>query len=331
MGWLIRTILFAVIAVICAIAAAWGAMALWFHLTFPEFARLAAAVVFALLGVIAVGDLLRGRLRWPLALFGVAIAGIFVWWNGLVPPSEGNWAAEVARQTTGDIEGDTLTLYDARAFRWRTDTDFDEVWETQTYDLSEITSLDLFMSYWAGPHMAHMMVSFGFADGRYLNWTAEVRRQADGEFSPVADFFNTNPIVLIAGEERDILGLRTFARDGETVHLFRLRGDPAGLRPFLEAYVARANALAAKPEFFNSLFSNCSMTVLNLARAVGVQFPLDWRLLVNGYLPNFLYDRDTLPNTIPLQDYYDLGVINDRARAEGPTDAFSDAIRVGVP
>jgi len=51
----------------------------------------------------------------------------------------------------------------------------------------------MFMSYWSGPTIAHVIMSFGFDDGRYLAWSIEVRRLAGGSFSPLADLFKNSP------------------------------------------------------------------------------------------------------------------------------------------
>ena len=52
----------------------------------------------------------------------------------------------------------------------------------------------MFLSDWAGPEMAHVILSFGFEDGEYLAWSIEVRRSKGGAFSPVADLFKSHPL-----------------------------------------------------------------------------------------------------------------------------------------
>ncbi|TIL97496.1 MAG: DUF4105 domain-containing protein, partial [Mesorhizobium sp.] len=89
-------------------------------------------------------------------------------------------------------------LTDVRNFEWRSATDFTEHWTTRTYDLSNVQTVDLFMSYWSGTQIAHVIMSFGFAGGEYLAWSIEVRRRSGGEFSPLADLFKSHPLVIIA-------------------------------------------------------------------------------------------------------------------------------------
>ena len=88
------------------------------------------------------------------------------------------------------------------------------------------------MSYWAGPEMAHTIMSFGFEGGEYLAWSIEVRRLKGGEYSPIADLFKSDPLVIIAADERDVVRLRTNIRH-EDVQLYRLRASPQKALPLL--------------------------------------------------------------------------------------------------
>ncbi|AXI48792.1 hypothetical protein C1J03_06890 [Sulfitobacter sp. SK012] len=320
---------FAVLFLTVAYATAWGTLALWYKLPGPNLVVGVAAVSFGIFGIstlIAFFTSLRWRWFW---VFGVSLVALNVWWNTLVPPADGNWTPDVARQVTGTIDGDILTLHNVRAFNWRTVDDFDENWVTRTYDLSQTESADLFMSYWAGPEMAHFMVSFGFANGDYLTWSMEVRREVGSSFSPTADFFKAHTIAVIAAEERDIVGLRSNIKK-ERVQIFRGQHDPNDTR-LIEAYVAAANEVAEKPRWFNSVFTNCSRSVIMLARHVGIKVPFDYRVIVNGYFPNFLYDHGKLNSDVSIEELYHLGDITERALANGLTDNFSTAIRKDVP
>jgi hypothetical protein len=313
-----------------ASATAWASLAIWYRLPAQEWTRGAAAGLFVLLGVATVIPLLgRPRLRAGLA-FVVAFAAVLVWWSTIRPPSEADWAPDVSRQVTGRLDGEMLTLTDVRDFGWRGDDDFTERWTTRSYDLAKLRTLDLFMSYWAGPEMAHVIMSFGFDGGDYLAWSIEVRRRKGGEFSPLADLFKSNPLVIVAADERDVVGVRANVR-GEDVQLYRLRAPPEIARPLLLQYVADANALATTPQFYNSITTNCTTAIVKMMRAVGGLIPFDWRLIINGYLPDYAYGRGALDTRLPLPELRARAHIDKRAREAGLGPDFSRLIRVGVP
>ena len=310
--------------------AAWSVMALWFRLPASEWAKVAIAGAFALTAIATIVALLT-RHRWPsLLVFALAFAGVAVWWSTIQPKADGDWAPDVARQTTGVLNGDILTLSDVRDFDWRTDDDFTERWSPRSYDLSKLKTLDLFLIYWAGPEMAHLIMSFGFDGGDQLAWSIEIRRQKSGEYSPVADAFKTDALVSLATTERDSVRLRSNVR-GEDARLYRLRTSPEQARALLLEYVAEANELTKRPVFYNSITTNCTTAVAKLIRAAGGTLPFDWRLIANGYLPGYLYDRGAVVTTIPLSQLTALARIAEHARAADQSPDFSRLIRVGVP
>ena len=311
---------------------AWSALALWFRLPASEALRGAAAIVFAILGLATMVALFmrRGRSLAALVVFAVAFGGLLAWWSTIKPPLDGDWALDVARQTTGAIEGDVLTLSDVRDFDWRTDSDFTEKWSKRSYDLSKLKTLDLFLAYWAGPEMAHVIMSFGFENGEYLAWSVEVRREKTGEFSPVADAFRNHTLVYLATTERDTVRLRTNVR-GEDLRLYRLNTPPEPARALLLEYASQSTALAEQPKFYNSITANCATVVFKLVRAAGSTLPFDWRLVVNGFLPGYLYDHNAVVTTMPLSELMERARITPQAKAAGQSPDFSRLIRVGVP
>ena len=309
---------------------AWGTLALWFRLPAPEGLRALAAVLFAVLGLATIAALFQRRSLIALAVIALVFAGIVVWWRTITPPLDGDWAPDVARQTTGTIEGDMLTLSDVRDFDWRSDSDLAERWSKRSYDLSKLKTLDLFLAYWAGPEMAHVIMSFGFEGGDFLAWSVEVRREKNGQFSPVADAFRNHTLIYLATTERDSVRLRSNIR-GEDVRLYRLSTPPSQARALLVEYALQATALAAQPKWYNSITANCATVVFKIVRAAGGTFPLDWRLVVNGFLPGYLYDQRVVVTSMPLAELMERARVSEKARAADQSPDFSRAIRVGVP
>jgi hypothetical protein len=289
-----------------------------------------AGALFILIGVSAIAALFSRFRRPALVCFVAAFGFVLVWWTTISPEDRADWAPDVARQVTGTLDGDMLTLTNVRDFQWRSESDFTERWTSRTYDLTKLRTLDLFMSYWAAPEMAHTIISFGFEGGKFLAWSIEVRRLKGGEYSPVADLFKSNPLVIIAADERDVIRLRTNIRH-EDVQLYRLRAPPQKSRPLLLEYVADANGLAESPRFYNSITTNCTTTIIKMMRIVGDTMPFNWRFIVNGYLPNYAYQRGALDTRTPLPVLKALSHIDKRADVAGNSSDFSRLIRVDVP
>ncbi len=330
MGHVARNIFRLILAAIILILTAWASLALWYRLPAQELTRASTGSLFCLIGLAAILALFSRRRQFALVIFFAAFTAVVAWWTTIKPKDHGDWAPEVARQVTGTIDGDVLTLRNVRDFDWRSETDFTERWTTRKYDLTKLRTLDLFMDYWAAPEIAHTILSFGFEGSNYLAWSIEVRRLNDGEYSPLGDLFKKDPLVIIAADERDVIRLRTKIRQ-EDIQLYRLRASPEIAGALLREYVADANGLANTPQFYNSLTSNCTTTIFKMMRIVGDPTPFNWRFVINGYLPDYAYARGAVDTKIPLPELKALAHIDKRAaEADGSLD-FSRLIRVGAP
>ncbi|CAN7576525.1 DUF4105 domain-containing protein [Bosea sp. LjRoot90] len=313
-------------------AASWSAGLLAFRLSGAI--GIAAAIGFGLAGLAGAIGLWTGAPRLPLA-FAVLFVSLLGWWGSLKPSHDRNWIPELAHLPQIARDGDRLTVTNLRDFRWRTEADYDQRWETRSYDLSRIEGVDLFLSYWSGEAIAHLLVSFTFADTSPLTFSIEVRREKGEEWSSLAGFFRVYEMAYVATDERDVVGLRTHAR-GEDVRMFRLRISPERARDVLLAYVADVNRLAREPRWYNTITTNCTTVVYRLVGSVapGWQFslPLDPRVVLSGYLPGYLRDIGAIGQDLPLDQLVQQGKISAKARAVSlDSPDFSRVIREGVP
>ena len=319
-----------IITLLIATVTAWACFAVWYRLPAPELMRGFAGSLAILIGFVSIAAV-HGRFRRSaLACFVAAFGGVLVWWTTIKPAAHADWAPDVARQVTGTRDGDMLTLTNVRDFEWRSDSDFTARWTSRTYDLTKLRTLDMFLSYWAGPEMAHTIMSFGFEGGNYLAWSIEVRRLKGGEYSPVADLFKTDTLAIIAADERDVVRVRTNIRR-EDVQLYRLRVPPQKARLLLLEYVADANELTKSPRFYNSITTNCTTTIVKMMRAVGDTMPFNWRFIINGYLPDYAYQRGALDTRTPLPVLKALAHIDKSAGMADNSPDFSRLIRANVP
>ncbi|MBW9336282.1 DUF4105 domain-containing protein [Herbaspirillum sp. RU 5E] len=319
--------------------AVWGGFALWFQLPVAAWLRIAAIVLWSLppaatLALVAGVPSLPGlpglSWRWGPLAFVLAGMAMALWWSSIRPSHERDWADDVARLLVPQVQGDIVQLDNVRNFTWRSETDYDIRWESRRYDLSQLVSADLVLSYWMGPAIAHTLVSFGFADGRRLVFSLEIRRERDEAFSALGGFFRQFETVIVAADETDIIRTRTNAR-GEDVYLYRLQLRPDQLRRVFLGYLERAAQLPDSPRFYNTLTSNCTTIVFELARRLSPSLPLDYRLLLSGYFANYVFDQGVLTPGYSFAQLHAAGRITGRALQDGPQQDYSKRIRQGVP
>lgn len=320
---ILRWLGFGLLVLAIVLGTGWTLLAIWYQAAadwrFPAMSGIIAAAIGLIL--LAWSGGLRLVIAWGWLIVMAVVIGL--WWSLILPSDSRDWMPEVAHGVTGVLEGPRVTLSNVRDFEWRTETDFTPRWQTRTYDLNDLTSVDLFSSVWDNPAIAHTLVGFGFRDGSHVVFSAEIRREQGEAFSEIGGFFKEFELVLIAAEENDIVRLRTDAR-GEQVSRFPLQVTPQQARAMFLAYVALGNRLAEKPAFYQTITSNCTTIIYQLARLVDGRVPLDWRILFSGYLPGYLYDLGLVRTDLPLETVVRNAVIH---RVPGDGRPYSKAIR----
>lgn len=314
------------------LSAAWACAALWYQLPATPPVKVGAMVLWGLFGLVAIVLVWRGKATRPLLSYAIGVAMLLGWWNTIQPSQNREWADDVARHLKPRVEGNVVTMENVRNFDWRSDTDYTVRWDTRRYDLDRLRSVDVSLSYWTGPAIAHTLVSFGFDDGQFVTFSIEIRKERGESFSSVGGFFKQFENSLVAADEHDILRVRTNVR-GEDVYMYRVRLPQSEMRSLFLGYVDEAHALAGAPSFYNTLTANCTTIVYSLAKHVVPGLPMDWRLLASGYLPAYLHDVGGLTPGLSMDALRAGGRITDRAIAtdQQPRVNFSQAIRTGLP
>ena len=329
-GLLVRGVAGLLAAVLLFVSGAWGAFALAFRFPGMRVLRFTVAGAWVTGCVLAWAAWLGWRAGWALPAWLGAHAVLLAWWASMRARNDRAWADDVACLLHGEVRDSRVVLHNVRDFDWRGENDYDVRWETREYDLDRLAGADAILSYWSGKAIAHAMLSFGFDDGSHVVFSVEIRRKRDEAFSEIGGFFRQFELVLIAADERDIVRVRTNVR-GEDAYLFPLRMTPAAMRSLFVSYVEAANDLARVPRFYNTVTSNCTTIVYRMAKRIDGALPFDLRLLLTGYLPEYLRDAGALDRRLGVDEWRRLGRITSRARATGPYDDFAASIRQGMP
>jgi hypothetical protein len=311
-------------------SAIWGAFALWYQAPGGQALKTLSVLLWVLFSLTLLLALWQGRTAVSLLAFAVAFGALLIWWQRIAPSNDRIWADDVAQMTTGAVEGNRVTLFKVRNFDWRSDTDYTQRWETRSYDLDRLNSVDMIMSYWSGTAIAHMLISFGFDDGAHVVFSVEIRREKRESFSEIGGFFKEFELSIIAADERDVIRVRTNVR-GEDDYLYRIRMPVSAMRSLFLGYIGEANGLVQTPRFYNTITVNCTTLVYHMMKRIVGYLPMDYRLILSGYLPEYVYSVGGLDQHYSFQELHAQGRITDRAKQADRSDAFSEDIRRGIP
>jgi hypothetical protein len=327
---LLRGASFVLLAMVMLLVGTWCSIAIWYQCGAGEPMRGLVTGSAAVLTLFAVACLATRR-RWLIAgIYSASVFTVLAWWATILPTNDRNWAPDVAHTVTATIEGDRVVVNNVRNFNWQSDVDFDQRWEPRTYYLSHLTDVDLIMSYWMGEAIAHTIVSFGFDNGERLAFSIETRKESDESYSSIAGFFKQYELAIVAADERDVVRVRSNIR-GEDVRIYRLKMTPQNARRLLREYLDEANDLARTPRFYNTLSSNCTTLVFDMVRVIHIGLPLDARVILAGYLPNYAYAVGATDTSMPFEKLRELSRIHDKAAQADADPNFSASIRKGIP
>jgi hypothetical protein len=323
LNWPIRGIWF----LFRALLIAWATLAIYYSNLPSAGLRLALAMVFV---VVAIWLLWLSRDRRASGFFIVLFLGVVAWWLSISPSHDRPWRPEVAVMPRATIDGDRVRITGVRNFEYRSLNDFTVRYEEREVQLSHLTGLDFFVSYWSEGLVGHTFLSFIFDNAPHLSISIETRPEVGEGFDPVASLFKQFELIYVVGDERDLVRVRTDYRK-ETVYLYRLNSSPDNVRRLLMVYLKRINELADQPEFYHLLSNSCTINIIRYMNAAGRAGRFDIRHLLNGMIDSYLYHSGRVDTTLPFDELRRRSRINEAAQAADDAPDFSERIRVSLP
>jgi hypothetical protein len=91
------------------------------------------------------------------------------------------------------------------------------------------------------------------------------------------------------------------------------------------------NDLARTPRWYNTATGNCTTLVFGMVHTLRPGLPLDYRILLSGYLPDYAYEVGATDTSVPFEQLRRLSRIREKATQADADPNFSTLIRVGIP
>jgi hypothetical protein len=325
--WL-RRIAFSSACLVALLLTGWTSAALYFD--FPvERLRAPTALLYLISVTVAMVFVRRNHTGLMIAVAGFVI--VVLWWSSLRPSNDRNWRSDDLATAYAEIAADQITIHNVRNCDYRSETDYTCVWETRSYDLSKLRGVDVFITWWGSPWIAHPIASYDFGAQGHVAISIETRHAVGQEYSAVRGFFRQYILTYTLSDERDVIRLRTNYRKDEEVYLFHTSVDPQMARRIFIDFLQRTNSLHRHPEWYNALTNNCTTNIaLSAAEAQHRRVRFDWRVLLNGKMDEMMFEHGSLSTGgLSFSALKEQAHVNAAAKAAGDSSEFSKLIRQG--
>ena len=321
------------------LSSVWFCLAIWIQQPLGQTFSYAFIAIWSVFALSILGFYFSRKIlprKTTCLIYLVAFICSLLWYFNIPAKQDRQWSPEVSRIFSYQQQGNMVTIHNVRNFDWHSESQYNEHWDTRSYNLDHITGVNIITSYWMGPEIAHTLVSFNFSDQKPLVFSIEIRKEKTESFSAIGGFFRKFELSLIAADEKDIVYTRSNIR-GEQVYFFPIKMPKREMKALFEEYLNKSSQLAQQPKWYNTLTSNCTTLVFDMIQAISPKkLPLDYRLFASGYLPNYLYDLDALNHEWTMKEWYQKAHINPRtaefAHFKYPNSTnFSKVVRLGLP
>lgn len=198
----------------------------------------------------------------------IIIAVGMAWWTSQKPSLNRDWDPVDAVLPVITWSQNIVTIKNIRNHLWTTDKDFTARYYDDTFDLDKLTDVHYVLTPFSksdGP--AHTMLTFTFSDGKHLAISGEIRKERGESFDAVGGILNQYELLYVIANEEDIIKLRTNYRKND-VYVYPINTPKEKIQGLFRSMLIRADKLTKEPEFYNTLWNNCTTSLLTHANAL---------------------------------------------------------------
>jgi hypothetical protein len=256
----------------------------------------------------------------------------FLIWQGFKKvPIQGDWQEQLAIASKAEFNGDMVTVKNMRNFRYYpTEHDMHPGYYDKTYNLNDIKKV----WYTTEPFnentsAAHTFVSFEFNNGDFLAISIEARKTKDQTYSIWKGMIKTYPLIYIAADERDLTLLRANVRK-DKVYVYPVKlENKDNARLLLVDMLNKMNDLTVHPEWYNTLFSNCTSSIAKHINKLspGRISQFSWQLWLTASADELALKQGILDTNLSIEKSREKFFITDISQKIGDIDNYSKVIR----
>jgi hypothetical protein len=244
------------------------------------------------------------------------------------PTNDANWSPDQRKLPEVTISEGRVDIKNIRDFTYRSVSDYTPSYYDNSFNTESITSVDYIVEPFGDfSGSAHTFLSFGFADGKRVAISIEIRKEIGETFSPLKSLFKQYEIMYVIADERDVIKLRTNFRK-DNVYLYPLSIDQQHAKQLFISMVTRAEKLRTKPEFYNLITNTCTTNIVHHVNEIAPkEIPFSFKVLMPGYSDKLAYDLGLINTTLPYESIRSTFRVNEKAERFADDPDFSNKIR----
>lgn len=310
----------------------WAVGSVYFVFRLSSPINLVATIAIGL-GVVAALFRFRRQRDWMCIVF---VACLPAYWamTAHTPSNDRPWADDHARLAAVRFDGQDVRIENFRHCEYRSELDYDTNYRDFDFKLNELKRVWFGVArFTAVEGLAHTFLSFEVEQStgsKFFSVSVEIRREQGESFSPLKGLYRQYEIIYVVSDDRDAIGSRTVHRPNDRVYLYLVNATPPYVQALFRDIARRMQRLEAHPEFYHSLFNNCTN---NIAAHTDELTPDSVRLteptiFIPGYSDRFAFSRGLIGS--PGQSFAELRAasrIDEIARRVGIRKDFANLIR----
>ena len=245
------------------------------------------------------------------------------------PSLSRNWSPDQAVMPRVEfLDDNRMRIKNIRNINYRSTRDYDLRFYNRDIDIDDVETAWLVISPFGGPGAAHTFLSFGLKDGTYIAVSIEIRRKKGEKFTAFRAFMHHFEIMYVIADERDVIKVRTNICK-YTVRLFPVQTEKKIIQSVFVDVMKRADKLGREPEFYNTLWNNCTTNIIAHTRRFSSKpIPVwNFRYLFPESLDKMAYRLNIIDTHLSFEaarEHFDITAL---AQAAGDDEDFSAAIR----
>ena len=303
------------------------------HISRSSIARLASiAIVLLVICMVGCGPLrtvvLSGKIKQPNTGSESFLDSLKDLLPLKYPSHDRPWRPDLAILPYVEFDDDNFTIRNVRDCRYRTEDDYDVRHFDLAFRLDDVRSVDfIVVPFQNAPSLAHTMLSFGLKDDQYFVVSVEARLEQGESYSPTKGSQDEFELMYVIGSERDMIALRTEVRKVD-VYMYRASAKPDQVQDLLVDMLARVNAIARQPEFYETFTNNCTTNIVrHVNRLRPGRIPLDPRVLLPGHSDKLAFELGMIESKGNFAELKAQSRINTMAHIYHDDPDFSKKIR----